>query len=204
VENVIEVTMATAGSYLSAGILGYMIGLGMGTVQKGAFANGIPAAFKIMNAKGKEQGAKWGFISACFAGFGSAARAVRGKEDRWNAILGSCGAGALMCEQKTPQAMLTGCVTYGFFSYMLDTLTGGSVAGTARKNSSGGSTDELDFVDVPVAPTPLTSNSSTPVQSTRRQARQAARQRKQERAEQKIKSSSRSEQGKQKLTLRST
>ena len=48
--------MTTAGSFLSAGALGYVIGVGMGTFQKGALKQGFPKVLKVVHTKGTEQG----------------------------------------------------------------------------------------------------------------------------------------------------
>jgi hypothetical protein len=44
------------------------------------------------------------------------------RDDKWNAVLGSCGAGAVMRRNEGPAAMCQGCVSYGAFSVVLDML----------------------------------------------------------------------------------
>ncbi|KAG5187708.1 Tim17/Tim22/Tim23/Pmp24 family-domain-containing protein [Tribonema minus] len=134
-----EVGLTTVGSLVSGGVLGYIIGWGIGIAQKGAFEGGLGNAIKAMHAKGRQTGSSWGLITACFSGFTSAARVMRGREDHWNSILGSCGTGAVMCRDRGVGGMLQGCLAYGAFSYILD-MVGGHPSVT----------DELDFVDIAV------------------------------------------------------
>eukprot|EP00611_Tribonema_gayanum_P031294 TRINITY_DN8_c0_g1_i1.p1 TRINITY_DN8_c0_g1~~TRINITY_DN8_c0_g1_i1.p1 ORF type:complete len:233 (-),score=55.18 TRINITY_DN8_c0_g1_i1:152-850(-) len=121
----IEIGTTVAGSYISGGILGYVIGLGMGAASKGAMSGGMGGLFSTMGARGKQTAIAWGGITACFSGFTTAAKVIRSRDDRWNQILGSCGTGAAMCKDKGPQAMLQGCVSYGAFAYILDMLGAG-------------------------------------------------------------------------------
>lgn len=146
IECCVEVGLTTVGSLMSGGILGYIIGVGMGAFQKGNWSSGFPGVIKAMNTKGIQTGSSWGTITACFAGFGAAARVIRAKDDKWNQVLGSCGAGAVMCRDKGPSGMLQGCVSYGVFSYFIDML-GGTPPSQQSSTPSG---DDLDFVDVPI------------------------------------------------------
>jgi hypothetical protein len=44
------------------------------------------------------------------------------RDDKWNGVLGSCGAGAVMRRAEGPAAMCQGCVSYGAFSVVIDML----------------------------------------------------------------------------------
>lgn len=50
------------------------------------------------------------------------AREVRGKHDKWNNMVGACGAGACGAVGKGLPAMASGCVNFAGMSYLLDLL----------------------------------------------------------------------------------
>ncbi|CAM9830425.1 unnamed protein product [Chrysoparadoxa australica] len=122
-ESIMEVGLGTFGSFLSGGVLGYVIGFG-----KGIFAGGHSglALLKAVHKTATTTGGNWGSITACFAGFGGAARVVRNKDDKWNNVIGSCGTGAFMCRGKGPNQMAQGCLSYALCSYFFDSLAGPS------------------------------------------------------------------------------
>lgn len=116
VANGVEVGIATAGSYMSGGIFGYMIGGAMGVPN--LFRNGPSAsadASNVLNSGGRKdfkrvigdlnskaftQGKSWATLSASFSGFHALTRVCRGgKEDRWNSVISSACAGAYLSRQ---------------------------------------------------------------------------------------------------------
>ena len=102
----VEVGIVTASSYLSGGILGYIIGGAMGSPilfrrlppsfsdVPGGFQE-VALKFKLLNEKAFHSANDWGQLSAAFSGFHALCRVARGgKEDKWNNIIGSGAAGA--------------------------------------------------------------------------------------------------------------
>ena len=120
IANSVEVGITTAGSYLSGGLFGYLIGGAMGVpgifrnVQEGAstqgtLANGahnhngmkeLQRRIGDWNGKALAQGKSWAALSASFSGFHALTRVCRGGvEDRWNSIIGSAATGAYLSRQ---------------------------------------------------------------------------------------------------------
>jgi hypothetical protein len=122
IANSVEVGITTAGSYLSGGIFGYLIGGAMGVpgifrnAQEGASAQGALAnrshthngmkefqrRIGDWNGKALAQGKSWAGLSASFSGFHALTRVCRGGvEDKWNSIIGSAATGAYLSRQGT-------------------------------------------------------------------------------------------------------
>lgn len=120
IANSVEVGITTAGSYISGGIFGYLIGGAMGVPamfrngQEGAAHTNAIASRSTThsgmkeiqrrigdwNAKALTQGKSWAALSASFSGFHALARVCRGGvEDKWNSILGSAATGAYLSRQ---------------------------------------------------------------------------------------------------------
>mmetsp|Transcript_21999 Transcript_21999/g.32686 ORF Transcript_21999/g.32686 Transcript_21999/m.32686 type:complete len:364 (-) Transcript_21999:294-1385(-) len=106
----VEVGVVTGGSYLSGGILGYLLGgvMGTPTLLKSSSA---AASETIKNSLGEEvkgrlgtwhfkaatQAKSWAQLSAAFSGFHALTRNLRGgKEDKWNSVFGSAATGAYL------------------------------------------------------------------------------------------------------------
>jgi len=102
----VEVGVITASSYISGGVLGYLVGGAMGVPilfrpppSAGGNTNSalkqLASKVKLMNEKAVQAGKNWGQLSASFSGFHALCRVVRGgREDKWNYIIGSGAAGA--------------------------------------------------------------------------------------------------------------
>lgn len=169
VANSVEVGVTTAGSYMSGGLFGYLIGGATGVpslfkkstesatqnfnsnVNAGGLSNlrEIQRRVGSWNSHAFARGKSWGEVSASFSGFHALTRAARGGvEDRWNGIVGSAFAGAYLSRKGGPQAMLQGAYSYAGFTYILDVV----FAKGAGKN--GGGMDDIDgefaFTDTPV------------------------------------------------------
>ena len=117
IANAVEVGIATAGSYMSGGIFGYMIGgfMGVPNLFKDSTSTGLqmpppPATNQLggelqrrvghWNSKALAQGKSWASLSASFSGFHALTRVCRGGvEDRWNSIIGSACAGAYLSRE---------------------------------------------------------------------------------------------------------
>ncbi|CAM9278830.1 unnamed protein product [Phaeothamnion confervicola] len=87
-ENMLEVGLSTAGGFLNGGVLGYFFGF-LGGVRNNP--NAGFAFLRAMHSKALGSAASWGGVCASFSGIGTATRVLRGKEDRWNHIIASCG-----------------------------------------------------------------------------------------------------------------
>lgn len=114
VANAVEVGIATAGSYMSGGVFGYVIGAAFGvpnlfkdvpnTMQppplKGKAMGEIQKRIGYWNSKAFAQGKSWATLSASFSGFHALTRVCRGGvEDKWNSIIGSACTGAYLSRQ---------------------------------------------------------------------------------------------------------
>ena len=154
VAGAVEVGVVTAGSYLSGGILGYVGGglFGLGSLFRPADSPPPPSSSitgatppppptggkppprgfggefrgRLANVNSRAVGSakSWAQLSAAFSGFHALTRVVRGKEDRWNGIVGAAMTGAFLNRQGGPQAMLQGATTYASFTYVLDIFFG--------------------------------------------------------------------------------
>lgn len=161
VANAVEVGVTTAGSFMSGGIFGYLIGGVTGVPglfrnpnagtsvppPDGISRNGIKDVQRRIgswNSQALAQGKSWGQLSASFSGFHALTRVARGGvEDRWNGILGSALTGAYLSRKGGPQAMIQGAYTYAGFTYVLDFVF--------ASGSRGGKGDgEFDFTDTPL------------------------------------------------------
>jgi len=165
IANSVEVGVSTAGSYVSGGLFGYVVGVVMNT--PGAFRNnppplppptgtGLPLLppdanqvgrtlwnrISTLNSQSVTRAKSWGQLSAAFSGFHALTRVCRGgTEDHWNGVIGSACAGAYLNRSGGPMAMVKGAGTYGGFTYMIDTYFGGKGKG---KDGAGG---KFDFDD---------------------------------------------------------
>mmetsp|Transcript_19759 Transcript_19759/g.27850 ORF Transcript_19759/g.27850 Transcript_19759/m.27850 type:complete len:201 (+) Transcript_19759:44-646(+) len=116
-----EITSNALGSFVSGAVLGYVIGLGMGVVKKDA-STATNNIIKRMNTSGKVTALNWGSLTACFSTFDCASKVIRGRNDRWNQIIGSSCTGAFLSRSKGVSAMANGFASYGAFAYILDKL----------------------------------------------------------------------------------
>lgn len=162
VANAVEVGITTAGSYISGGLFGYLIGGTMAvptlfrnsemakdiTLQQAGQSNGfreIQRRIGSLNLKAASQAKSWAQLSAACSGFHALTRVCRGgKEDKWNVIVGSAFTGAYLSRNGGPQAMLQGASTYAGLTYLLDMFFGGSGYGEAPKS------EWSDFQDQPL------------------------------------------------------
>jgi len=176
VANSVEVGVATAGSYISGGCFGYIIGSAMGSptlfrkypppppppstngslppidINTGAnnpiIGGSIPNRLRGLNAKAMRTAGSWAQLSAAFSGFHALTRVCRGGvEDKWNGLIGSAFTGAYLARAGGPRAMVQGASTYAGFTYMIDVVFGGGWDG---KGSEGGEVGEFDFKDTPI------------------------------------------------------
>ena len=104
------------GSTLSGYVGPWMIGMIIGSVT------GAKGGFKAAMRNGVNTGNSWGIISATFCGLEVLSREIRGKHDKWNNMVGACGAGACGAAGKGIPAMVSGCVNFAGMSYLLDLL----------------------------------------------------------------------------------
>eukprot|EP00555_Chaetoceros_dichaeta_P011991 CAMPEP_0198256462 /NCGR_PEP_ID=MMETSP1447-20131203/6383_1 /TAXON_ID=420782 /ORGANISM="Chaetoceros dichaeta, Strain CCMP1751" /LENGTH=333 /DNA_ID=CAMNT_0043943121 /DNA_START=145 /DNA_END=1142 /DNA_ORIENTATION=+ len=153
VANSVEVGVATAGSYISGGCFGYIIGGAMGSpnlfrkngvppptpppLSNGSLppidintannlgGGSIPNRLKGLNAKAMGTAGSWAQLSAAFSGFHALTRVCRGGvEDKWNGLIGSALSGAYLSRSGGPKAMVQGAATYAGFTYMIDVVFG--------------------------------------------------------------------------------
>ncbi|KAL3786465.1 hypothetical protein ACHAW5_003532 [Stephanodiscus triporus] len=98
--NAIELVVVTAGSYVSGGMLGYVLGGMMGAPSalfgKSA-TGGMLRRLSELHARAFVSCGSWATLSASFSGFNGLVRLCRGEaDDGWNAVFGSALAGAFL------------------------------------------------------------------------------------------------------------
>lgn len=71
----------------------------------------------------RTNGKSWAGISALYAGLQTAAKVIRRKDDRYNAMIGACGSGAAFTASKGPAAAAQGCVSFAALGYLIDALS---------------------------------------------------------------------------------
>lgn len=112
VEGSFLVAVETTRQALTGLALGSLAGLGSGLWNK----RGFNTTLQDM----RSSGLSFGFVSAVYAGVSTAARLIRGKEDRYNSTIASCASGGAFYAKGGPRAMVQGCVTFAAFSYFID------------------------------------------------------------------------------------
>eukprot|EP00904_Undaria_pinnatifida_P012208 jgi/Undpi1/8117/HiC_scaffold_24.g10589.m1 len=131
-ENCIEACLNTLGSFVGGTITGCVIGGFMGATFGRVPDVGV---LKSVQMKSGQMGADWGKLTAAFSGFTSASTVIRGRNDKWDQVVGACGAGAFLNRAKGPSGMAQGAATYGLFSLIFAVQS---------------KEDPLDVVDIPV------------------------------------------------------
>lgn len=114
-ERVIHVFVATTSNLINGFIFGGLFGFISGAWTK----RSLRGAF----AEARGNGKSWAAISAVYAGLQTASKVIRRKDDRYNAIVGACGSGAVFSAKNGSVAAAQGCVTFAALSYFLDSLT---------------------------------------------------------------------------------
>ncbi len=105
-----QVIGATLSGYCGPWVIGMVVGS----------VGGASQGFKAAMRNGVSTGNSWGIMSAAFCGLEVLSREVRGKHDKWNNMMGACGAGAVGGCGKGIPAMASGCVNFALMSYVLD------------------------------------------------------------------------------------
>lgn len=118
VERVVHVFAATTTNFVNGFLFGGIFGFVSGAWSK----RSIKGAFAEAGGNGKS----WAGISAVYAGLQTASKVIRRKDDRYNAIVGACGSGAVFSAKNGPSAAAQGCVTFAALSYFLDSLSSSS------------------------------------------------------------------------------
>jgi len=157
----VEVGVITAGSYISGGVLGYTIGgvFATPTLFRPSTTNAmvttsaskeLRSRMGLWHSKASKQAGSWANLSAAFSGFHALCRVVRGKEDKWNSIIGSAATGAYLSRKAGPRAMAQGGATYAAVTYLLDRTFGssGNMGNNHMKESA--VDEEFMFNDTPL------------------------------------------------------
>ncbi|GJQ12569.1 hypothetical protein GpartN1_g4360.t1 [Galdieria partita] len=111
-DKVMQVCSATALSFANGAFMGGIFGL----VQGGVSSKSFGGAWKEAAISGRT----WGAISAIYACLQSASKVVRGKDDKYNNVVGACGSGAFFSWNNGFRAALQGCISFALFSYLID------------------------------------------------------------------------------------
>jgi hypothetical protein len=165
IANAVEVGVTAAGSYLTGGMFGYMIG---GVTNVPSFFQPLPPTTTLpkhnvflphkvqqrlvqLNSKAMSQAKSWAQLSAAFSGFHALTRVARGGvEDKWNNIIGSACTGAYLSRHQGPQAMLQSASSYAGITYLMDFMfhsTSNNSAGGDENHSRNG----MNFKDTPIS-----------------------------------------------------
>lgn len=114
-ERVVHVFVATTSNLINGAIIGAVFG----------FISGVWSTRSLKGAFGEARGMakSWAGISAIYAGLQTTAKVIRGRDDRYNALIGACGSGAAFQAHGGPSAAAQGCVSFAALSYLIDSLT---------------------------------------------------------------------------------
>eukprot|EP00871_Galdieria_phlegrea_P004944 jgi/Galph1/5450/GphlegSOOS_G4075.1 len=107
-----QVASATGLSFANGAFMGGLFGL----VQGGISSKSFGGAFKEAVISGRT----WGGISAVYACLQSASKVIRGRDDKYNNVVGACGSGAFFSWNGGLRAALQGCISFALFSYLID------------------------------------------------------------------------------------
>lgn len=114
-ERVVHVFVATTSNLINGFFIGSIFGFFSGAWGTRSFGGAFREA--------KTMGKSWAGISAIYAGLQTAAKVIRGKDDRYNALVGACGSGAAFQAHAGPASAAQGCVSFAALSYLIDSLT---------------------------------------------------------------------------------
>lgn len=113
-DKVVVVALESMVQGLTSGLLGGFAGLVYGGVSQRTFA--------AARAEGRKFLTTWGLFGMGYnLGLGLA-RSIRGKQDKYNAVFAACTSGALFSREQGPKGMLTGCVQFAGFTYLIETF----------------------------------------------------------------------------------
>lgn len=122
-DRLMQVALATTSNLFNGAIFGALFGF-----VSGAWSS---RSLRGAGAEARSNARSWAVISAVYAGLQTAAKVVRGKEDRYNAIIGACGSGAVFSAKAGPRAAAQGCVSFAALSYLIDTFASPSAPPTS-------------------------------------------------------------------------
>lgn len=114
-ERVAHVVATTTSNLINGCVIGAIFGFVSGVWSTRSFSG----AFREAGTMAKS----WASISAIYAGIQTTAKVLRGKDDRYNAIVGACGSGAFFQARAGPTSAAQGCVSFAALSYLIDSLT---------------------------------------------------------------------------------
>lgn len=118
-ERALQVFVAASSNLFNGFIFGGLFGLVSGAWSTRSFRGAF--------AEARSNGKSWGTISAVYAGLQTASKVIRGRDDRYNAIVGACGSGAAFSIKGGPAAAAQGCVSFAALSYLIDMLTASKI-----------------------------------------------------------------------------
>jgi hypothetical protein len=128
-DKIMQVCSATALSFANGAFMGGIFGL----VQGGLSSKSFGGAWKEAALSGRT----WGGISAIYACLQSASKVVRGRDDKYNNVVGACGSGAFFSWNNGFRAALQGCISFALFSYLIDMFLSPRTTPLEKRTSDG-------------------------------------------------------------------
>lgn len=119
--NFFLVSTSTAGSYISGGIFGYILGSArnLPSLLNGTRLLSSPNRFTITNNSALSQAKNCALLSASFTAFQQITKTIRRRDDKWNGIVGSFCTGVYLNYNDGLRKMLQSGITYGSVTYLL-------------------------------------------------------------------------------------
>ncbi|KAL2623007.1 hypothetical protein R1flu_003212 [Riccia fluitans] len=102
------------GDALAGAVMGSVFGFGSGLFKK--------QGFKVALREGGASAKTFALLSGVHSIVSCYLRRIRGVEDALNAGIAGCATGLALSTPGSPQALLQSCVSFGVFSYILETI----------------------------------------------------------------------------------
>jgi len=118
---VFSISTSTAGSYISGGLFGYIIGSArnLPSLMNGTRLLHSSNKFLITNNSALSQAKSCALLSASFTAFQLITETVRKEDDKWNGIIGSFCTGIYLNHNSGLRKMFQSGITYGGVTYIL-------------------------------------------------------------------------------------
>merc|ERR1712032_225207 len=118
---VFSISTSTAGSYISGGLFGYIIGSArnLPSLMNGTRLLHSSNKFLITNNSALSQAKSCALLSASFTAFQLITKTVRKEDDKWNGIIGSFCTGIYLNQNAGLRKMIQSGITYGGVTYLL-------------------------------------------------------------------------------------
>ncbi|BBN14037.1 mitochondrial import inner membrane translocase subunit TIM22 [Marchantia polymorpha subsp. ruderalis] len=135
------------GDALAGAVMGSVFGFGSGLFKK--------QGFKVALQEGGSSAKTFALLSGVHSVVSCYLRRIRGVEDALNAGIAGCATGLALSTPGSPQALLQSCVSFGVFSYILESLNKPRAAMAATKSYTSRPSQQKDFPQLMQALVPV-------------------------------------------------